>query len=33
MLAVAESSGLRLVHEHRGAVWQVAALARGAREA
>lgn len=29
MLAVAEAHGLRLVHEHRGTVWQVAALARG----
>jgi hypothetical protein len=28
MLAVAEAHGLRVVHEHRGAVWQVAALAR-----
>jgi magnesium-protoporphyrin O-methyltransferase len=28
MLAVAEAQGLRLVEEHRGAVWQVAALAR-----
>ena len=28
MLAVAEANGLRLVREHRGAVWQVAALAR-----
>jgi magnesium-protoporphyrin O-methyltransferase len=28
MLGVAEAQGLRLVHEHRGAVWRVAALAR-----
>lgn len=28
MLAVVEAHGLRLVHEHRGTVWQVAALAR-----
>jgi magnesium-protoporphyrin O-methyltransferase len=28
MLAVAEAQGLRLVREHRGVVWQVAAFAR-----